>query len=154
MLFLPWLKDVSIIVAGLVAFVTFWTGLVQYIKQGHQARAGQFIQMRRRFLEDQTFRRILNLVAVGDDSITHESIQDRRNLVGFLEEIGLMTNSGLIKPEVARYMFGYYVLLIDDSEPFWEGLNRDSEYWTVFRKFAKTIRAIDPAKARELPLRI
>lgn len=151
---LPWLKDVSIVIAGLVAFVTFWTGLIQYIKQGHQARAGQFIQMRRRFLEDVTFKRLLNMVATADPAVSQESIQDRRNLVGFLEEIGLMTNSGLIKPEVARYMFGYYVLLIDGSPDFWEGLDRDSEYWTVFHKFSRTIKDINSNRANSMPLRI
>jgi uncharacterized membrane protein YiaA len=129
------LKDWSIIIAGAIAFLTLWQGLFQYSRQGHATRASQFIQMRRRFLEDETFKNLLNLIAENSEGLRTTSIQDRRNLVGFLEEVALMVNSGLLKAEVAHYMFGYYVLAIDDCEPFWDGLDRNSEYWTVFRNF-------------------
>ena len=48
-------------------------------------------------------------------------IQDRRNFVGFLEEVAVMVNSGLIKKEVAHYMFGCYVLLTDRCDELWDG---------------------------------
>lgn len=136
------LKDWSIIAAGIVALITLWTGLIQYFRQARQARANQFIQMRRRFLEDPAFREILSMVGSGDPAVAQTSIQDRRNLVGFLEEVGLMTNSGLIRPSIAHYMFGYYVGLIDESDAFWEGLDRDSEYWQVFREFAAKMKSL------------
>jgi hypothetical protein len=135
------IKDWSIIVAGAIAFITLWQGLFQYARQGHATRASQFIQMRRRFLEDETFKELLNLIAERSPEITSRSIQDRRNLVGFLEEVALMVNSGLLKADVAHYMFGYYALLIDGCQPFWEGLDRDSEYWTVFRGFVHKMKS-------------
>lgn len=134
------LKDISIIVAGVIAFLTLWHGLIQYARQGHATRASQFVQMRRRFLEDATFKEILNRIAENDPSVAEMPIQDRRNLVGFLEEVALLVNSNLIKPDVAHYMFGYYVLLIDENEHFWTGLQKDSEYWTVFRSLASKMR--------------
>ena len=140
------LKDFSIIVAGAIAFITLWQGLFQYTRQNHAARANQFIQMRRRFLEEKSFQEILTLIHEKCDSITAKSIQDRRNLVGYFEEVALMVNSGLIRPEVAHYMFGYYVLLIDDCEPFWLGLDRQGDYWAVFRAFALKMRSMSVAE--------
>ena len=136
---LSFVKDVSIIIAGLVTLITFMTGVVQYVRQGRQMRASQFIEMRRRFLEESSFRGILNLLATDDVKLKETPIQERRNLVGFLEEVALMVNSGILKPEVAHYMFGYYVLLVDGSENFWHGLNKDSEYWSLFHAFARTM---------------
>lgn len=148
-------KDFSIIVGGAIAFITLWQGLFQYGRQNHAARANQFIQMRRRFLEEKSFQELLTLIHDNCTDISKKPIQDRRNLVGFLEEIALMMNSGLIRPEVAHYMFGYYVLLIDDCQPFWEGLDRQGDYWAVFRAFAARMRTMSVAKdAREGKIKI
>jgi len=140
---IPVLKDISVIVAGMIAFITLWQGLFQYSRQGHATRASQFIQMRRRFLEDEVFKNLLNLIATNSPDIATSSIQDRRNLVGFIEEVALMMNSGLLKPEVAHYMFGYYALLISDCEPFWTDLDKNSQYWAVFHGFVKSMQSFD-----------
>lgn len=133
-------KDVSIIVAGVIAFITLWTGMIQYGRQRHAERANQFIEMRRRFLENPGFRELLTLIAKGSEEVKDKPSQDRRNLVGFLEEVALLMNSGLIKKDVVHYMFGQAAIAIDSCEPFWEGLDKDSEYWTVFRGFVKEMR--------------
>jgi hypothetical protein len=39
--------------------------------------------------------------------------------LGFFEEVALMMNSGLIRKEVAHYMFGYYAIHCWDSKNFW-----------------------------------
>jgi hypothetical protein len=140
------IKDFSIIVGGAIAFITLWQGLFQYTRQNHAARANQFIQMRRRFLEEKSFQEILTLIHENCDDISTKSIQDRRNLVGYFEEVALMVNSGLIRPEVAHYMFGYYVVLIDDCEKFWEGLDRQGDYWAVFRAFVGKMRTMSVAE--------
>lgn len=136
-------KDVAIIFGGVIALTTFFSGIFEYIRQGHQHRASNFVQMRRRFLEDPLFRDILNLLATDSVALKNTPIQDRRNFVGFLEEVALMVNSGLIRKEVAHYMFGYYVLLTDKCENFWDGLDRDSQYWSVFRQLAKQMKAMN-----------
>lgn len=142
---LGYVKDLSIVLAGLVAVVTFVSGAWQYARQGRDSRVEHFVTMRRRFLEDPVFRGLLNQLATGDPSVAHAPVQDRRNFVGFLEEVALMVNSRLVRPDVAHYMFGYYVGLVDSSDAFWEGLERDSAYWTVFRRFAADLRGRDTA---------
>lgn len=143
-------KDLSIIFAGVVALVTFVVASLEYARQTNTSRATHFVDMRRRFLETQLFREISGLLAKDDSRLTEISVQDRRNYVGFLEEVALMTNSKIIRPEVAHYMFGYYVLLADRSSHFWEGLDRQSIYWSVFRSFAKQMSAFESAPAKNL----
>lgn len=133
---LDYWKNWAIIAAGVVALTTFLTGVLEYVRQGHQHRAQNFVQMRRRFLETPEYRRILDQLAIDSPTLKEESVQEKRNFVGFLEEVALMVNSRLIKREVAHYMFGYYVVLTSKSENFWHGLDRESQYWTVFREFA------------------
>jgi hypothetical protein len=144
-------KDIAIIFGGVLALTTFLSGMLEYIRQGHQHRASHFLQMRRRFLEDPLFRDILNLLASDPASLNRTPIQDRRNFVGFLEEVAVMVNSGLIRKEVAHYMFGYYVLLTDRCESFWDGLDRESQYWSVYRRFAKDMGALSLVKTESPP---
>lgn len=138
-------KDISIVVAGIVGFVGLVSGTFEYRRQRRHIRAQHFIDLRRRFLENERFREILDLLASDDPALASQSIQDRRNLVGFLEEVAIMVDSRLIRMDVAHYMFGYYVHLVADSEHFWEGLQPDSEYWTLFRQFVKELYAFKPA---------
>lgn len=145
-------KDVSIVVAGIVAFIGLLSGAIEYRRRGRQERAQHFLDSRRRFLEDPSFRHILNLLATDDAGLSAIPIQERRNLVGFLEEVALMVDSKLIRLEVAHYMYGYYVLLVANSKHFWVGLDPDSQYWAVFRQFANKLRnaAKLPAEKSEL----
>lgn len=145
------IKDWSIIAAGAIALTTFWSGMVQYSRQNHAKRAEQFVQMRRRFLEDPLFREILNYLATDDERLCQVSIQDRRNFIGFLEEVALMVNSRMIRPQIARYMFGYYVSLADQSRHIWHNLDKESEYWTVFRDYARQLNKQAGTKAASLP---
>lgn len=133
---LTFIKDVSIVLAGVVALVTFIFGALQFAMQARQTRAAQLVEMRRRFLEDKNFREILNLVAANSPQLSTVPIQERRNLVGFLEEIALLMNSKMIRNEVAFVMFGHYTIQISQCVAFWEGLDRESVYWTVFRNFS------------------
>ncbi|MBC8066645.1 MAG: hypothetical protein H7Y17_17575 [Chlorobia bacterium] len=143
---LDYWKNWAIIVAGVVGFTTFMTAILEYVRQGRQHRAQNFVQMRRRFLETPQYRKILDLLAVDDPNLEAESVQEKRNFIGFLEEVALMVNSKLIRREVAHYMFGYYVLLAAKSEHFWAGLDKDSQYWTVFRQFAEEMKSLSESK--------
>jgi hypothetical protein len=149
---IAFIKDLSIILAGAVALITFVTGTYQYLRQNRYTRVQHFVDMRRRFLENPTFRELLELLAKDDPKLNQMPVQDRRNLVGFFEEVALLMNSGILQPQVTRYMFGYYVRLIDSSLHFWEGLDKGSVYWTVFRDLARQLEAlkVEPRDAREL----
>ena len=149
MVSLDYVKDLAIILAGLVALTTFLTGVSEYFRQSHLRRAEQFVQLRRRFLETELFRQILNLLPTDDPKLAEVPLQDRRNFLGFLEEVALLTNSGLIRREVSNYMFGHYVLLADKSAYLWDGLDKPSRYWTLFRNFAESNRSLEASRMPE-----
>jgi hypothetical protein len=147
------IKDLSIIIAGIVALSTFASGVLEFARQGRQRRAENLVNMRRRFLETPQYREILDMLQGNDPGIAECSIQERRNFVGFLEEIALMVNSRLIKLEVAQYMFGYYVLLVARNDLFWKGLRHGDVYWTLFDQFAKQIEALETHPQPNLAMR-
>jgi hypothetical protein len=136
-------KDIAIIVAGIIALTTFFTGVLEYARQGSQNRAQNFVQMRRRFMENETFRDVCTMLMTDDPRLRDVPLQDKRNFGGFIEEVALMVNARQIRMETAHYMFGYYVILCWKSENFWEGLDRESIYWTLFRDFAEQMRALE-----------
>jgi hypothetical protein len=140
-------KDYALVVGGIAALTTFLTGLAEYARQANLRRGEAFIAMRRRFLEDPLFRDILNLLDSDDPRLADLPVQDRRNFVGFLEEVALMSRSRMIRPEVAHYMFGRYVNLADASQHLWKGLYKEDRYWTLFRRYAAENRALEQSSA-------
>ena len=49
-------KDVATIAGVVIALVTLAKGVYEYVRQGAQKRAEQFIEMRKRLKENDTFR--------------------------------------------------------------------------------------------------
>lgn len=133
-------KDFAIILAGFIALITFLHGALEYSRQGAQLRTQQFVQMRRRFMEEASFREMCTLLITDDQKLRDLPVQDKRNFGGFFEEIALLMNSGVLKKEVVHYMFGYYAILCWESENFWFGIERDSIYWTLFHEFAEQMK--------------
>lgn len=140
-------KDISIVLAGVVGLTTFLSGVVEYARQANLRRGEAFIAMRRRFLEDPLFREILNLLDHDAPRLAEFPLQDRRNFVGFLEEVAILCESRMIPKEIAHYMFGRYVSLADASEHLWHGLHKDDRYWTLFRRYAAQNRAMEGQSA-------
>lgn len=136
---LTWIKDVSIVLAGIVALITLVSTAVEARRRNRQHRAETFVLMRRRFLESPEFQQILMLLHDDSPELAALPVQVRRNFAGFMEEVALMTNSKLLSPVVASYMFGRYVVLTERSRHFWEGMDKDERYWSLFRSFASQI---------------
>lgn len=144
---LTFIKDVSIIVAGAVTLIGLFASGWEYRKKNRADRADHFVQLRRRFLDDPDFRRILDHLASDSPELAEIPKQERRNFLGFLEEVGLMVSSHLVRPDVAWCMFGRYVELASKSRHLWNDLDPDSGYWTVFRQTVKLMEA-EGAKRR------
>jgi hypothetical protein len=132
-------KDISIIVAGVVALIGLFSGMAEYVRRGRQERTQHFLDLRRRFLENDRFRTMLDLLAVDSPDLARVPRQDRRNLVGFLEEVALLVDAKMLDADVAHYMFGYYVRLAAKSKHLWTDMDPDSTYWRVFREFAASM---------------
>lgn len=139
---LEWLKSVAIIAGSLVALFTFGTAVLEYVRQGRQTRAQQFIQLHRRFRENHKFARLIDLLEGDDPQLAAEPLADRREFLAFFEELAIMVNSRLIRVELAHYVFGYYVGLCGRSRHLWAGLNREDTFWTLFNDFEVHLRGM------------
>lgn len=136
-------KDIATIIGVLVALFTFIKGIYEYAKQGAQKRAEQFIEMRKRFKENETFRELASLLESDDPELKSVPYKEKRDYLGFFEEIALMVNSRLIGVDVAHYMFGYYAIICWRSKNFWSDINRESPYWVLFKQFVAKMTKIE-----------
>ena len=135
------LKDFSIIIGGLITIIAFFNALLEYRRQGAQKRVEHFTLLRRRLKENLIFKEICALMLANDPRLADVNAQDKRDFIGLLEEVALMTNSGLIRPELAHYMFGFYTVKCLDSKDFWANLTLDETYWSLFHDFAREMKA-------------
>ena len=130
------LKDFAIIVGGLVTIFAFINGTLEYRRQGTQKRVEHFTMLRRRLKENPVFKEICSLLFAEDPLLAEFDAQAKRDFIGLLEEVALQVNSGLIRPELAHYMFGYYTVKCLESKHFWANLTLDEVYWNLFQDFA------------------
>lgn len=146
--------QVSARAAGLVAVIglaTLIRSVREYILQGTQKRAEAFLNTRKVLADNPRSIEILALAQDNDPVLIDPqkvTYQEKFELLGYFEEVAFMVNSGLIKPRIAWYMFGYYVLSIDRSENFWCNIERSDIYWSVFNSFAKRMMQFEVKEAR------
>lgn len=137
------LKDIAIILGTILALFTFVNGILEYGRQGRQKRADQFVLIRRRLKENETFKHLTDMALRNDPALAQTLTADRRDLLGLFEEVALMMNSGLIRKEVAHYMFGSYVIACYECDYFWVDLDRNNFYWKLFNSFAQQMQVIE-----------
>ena len=138
------------VLGALVALGTLIKALMEYTQQGRQKRAEHFFELRRKLKENKEFSVIAGLLdeasLIGGQSaearaeLRELSFQIKRDYLGLFEEVAIAMNSGLIKPQVAHYMFGYYALLCWQSDDFWVNVNKLSDYWSLFHDFCDRMR--------------
>ena len=125
------------IVGAVIALLTLAKGVLELSRQGAQKRAEFFLEMRRRLKSNPEFLNILLLVEHDDHALSELPYAQRRDFLGFYEEVYTLMNTGLIPKKVVHYMFGYYALKCLRSNNFWlgmekGGLGKHSPYWSLF----------------------
>ena len=129
-------KDIATIIGAVVAGATLIKVFLEYSFQGKQKRAEHFFNLRKKLKDNLTYKNICSLVDVDSIELDGVPYDDKRDFLGLFEEIAIMAKSGLIRQEIAFYMFGYYAIKCWESEHFWSSVNRESKYWKVFKEFA------------------
>lgn len=136
-------KDFATVVAAGIALLTLVKGVIEYVHQGAQKRSELFTSMRIRFKDDSKFKEICDLLEGDDSALELIPFKDKRDFLGFFEEVALLLNSGLLRPTVAHYMFGYYALRCSGSVHFWTTVNRQSPYWALFNDFVEQMKVVE-----------
>jgi hypothetical protein len=129
--------------AGLVTLATFVKAIFEYKLQGRQKRAELFDKFRTILKTKSEMVKISSLLEQDDKTLTNIPLIDRYYFLGFYEQIAIAMNSKLIKKDVVHYMFGYFALRCWYSQNFWKGINRDSYYWSVFKKFVDIMQELE-----------
>jgi hypothetical protein len=112
-------KDVATVIGAVLALLTLGKGVFEYTTKNTLDRFSKFQEMRKRLKDNAEFREILNLAETNNPALKDVSFAVKRDLVGFFEEIALMVYSGILRKEVAQYMFGYYAIRLYDADNFW-----------------------------------
>lgn len=139
---LSFIKDISIIIGGVVTLFMFINGLLEYRMQGKQRRVDHFVMLRRRLKENHLFNEICLFLDNDDVRLSELSPQNKRDFLGLIEEVALLLNSRLINKELAYYMFGYYAVACMTSKNFWQNfkVEHNRKYWELFFDFAEKAR--------------
>ncbi|HEY3128876.1 MAG TPA: hypothetical protein VGL91_05420 [Acidobacteriota bacterium] len=136
-------KDVAIIAGTAAAALTFVKAVIEYTKQNAQNRAQHYTRLRGEFKKDGRFGCLFEKLEDDAPELATLSFEKKQDLIGFYEDIALAVNSRLLKKEVAHFMFAYYALRCWESKNFWQGINRDSHYWTLFRYFIQEMQSVE-----------
>lgn len=137
------IKTIATVGTAIIAAVTIIKGYAEYKLTGVQKRVELFEKYRQKLKENETLKNIIELLEQKSADIRNVPRTDRYFYLGFYEEIALLVNSGILKPEIAHYMFAYYAKLCWTNDNFWHDINRESIYWRVFREFVDNMNKLE-----------
>lgn len=138
-------KGWAVIIGTSVAAVGLFRGLYEYHKQNAQKRAESYLKLREKFKESTRFKGLFELLENDDPKLANISYEIKQDLLGFYEDIAMFTNSGLLKKDVAHYMFSYHAIKCANSKHFWatKELEKESPYWALFWQFVEQMKQED-----------
>ena len=139
------IKTIAISGTSIVAIFTLIKGYSEYRLSVKQKRSELYETYRKKLKENVTIRSVVDALE-NDNGIAQIPRIDKYMFLGFYEDIALLMNTGLIKPEIAHYMFGYYAMRCWENDVFWEEINRKSHYWRVFREFVEKMKNLEDRK--------
>jgi len=137
------IKTIAISGTALVAIVTMIKGYYDYRLSIKQKRIELFEKLGTKLETDKTLKKIIDYLETENPELRNMSRFDRYKFLRFYEDINLIMNSGLMKPEIAHYMFSYYAIKCYNSEVFWHDINRNAIYWQAFNDFVSKMKEIE-----------
>jgi hypothetical protein len=146
-------KDVVVILGGLVALLTLVKGVREYSLNGTMKRAEYFAALYRQLHDIVVLGKICRLLDEESKELATVPYSEKFQFLAFFENVALMVNSGLLKRDLAQYMFAYYGIRCYESQAFWINMNRDSPYWMLFVSFAQAMKS-DEAMLGKAPGRL
>jgi hypothetical protein len=137
------IKAIVELVTATVALLALLKGLAEYIGQNALKRFEKYQDMNHKFCENAKIQRICDLLDSDRARLREMPFAEKKDFLGFYEDLALMCNSGLMNFKVAYYMFGYYIIRSRASDDFLQDVNIDGFYWSLFDCFAKKMKSFE-----------
>lgn len=141
-------------ITAIIAIITIIKGYFEYKLQNKQKRMEFYEKYRKQLKEEERFKRIITGLDTDSEDLKNIPRIDKYYFLGFYEDIAILIKNNLIKPNIAHYMFGYYAIRCLDSKNFWNDINRQSIYWSLFNEFAEEMKRREENKKAYLNLKI
>ena len=133
-----WMRLIITIVTIVIAIITIIKGYQEYKRSLKQKRVELFVRYREKLRNNAILKNILELLAANNiEGIQKLSKSDKYFFIGFYEEVALMVNSKIMRPEIAHYMFAHYAKMCLKNEEFWLDINKEGAHWRVFHEFVE-----------------
>lgn len=100
--------------------------------------------MSKRFDDNAIVQKVIKLLE-HDDSQGLEGLEqsEKSTFVCFIDDVAVMQNSGLIRPELAAYTFGLYAKDCLQADSFWtNGLDQTDPFCTGFVELLRELTNI------------
>ena len=137
-------KDLFTVASTIIALSVFIKGVVEFVHSNAIRRYEKFHQMSVRFDDNAEIQKVCELLHGANSAAGPLTKQQKEVFICFLEEIYFMMNSGIMKRDLALYTFGYYGKTALDSEPFWQGLNKNEPFYIHFLEFCRLAKSYQP----------
>jgi hypothetical protein len=107
-------------------------------RDGRLKRFENFQQMQRRYREDPSIQAVFRSIYPdqyrGDtEKQALATTKNKLDFMGFYEELALMVNSGIMRPDAAYYTFGVDAIGFWENERHWH----DDPTWKLFNSFVR-----------------
>lgn len=123
------IKLIATFISIILALFAIFKWLLEFNKKNQLERAKVYLELRQRFKETDNFATIIAYLDSNDEKLNQIDKADKLKFLGFLEEIALMVNSGLLNKKIANQSFGFYIRKAWENQyMWWEGNSKDSEY--------------------------
>lgn len=144
------IKDIIAIGILIVAGISLFFSIREYIKRGKKDRAEFFLELRDRFKGNIKFMNIINLIQDDNDAELQKiNTQDMNDLLGFFEEIYLFSQSGFISQDILYNFFGEYALECSQNKTISNRLELEKPYWIKFSLFCKDYKNWNSSNSKE-----
>jgi hypothetical protein len=134
---------------ALACLATFIKSIWEYKKENSLKRFEKYQAITREWNQNAETQEIIRLLDEKQESLRDYDVKTKQDFIDRYEDVAVMYESGLMRRSIAFYMFGYYAIRCNDSEEFWTGLETNSAYHSLFRRFAKEMKQIDRDIARK-----
>ena len=126
-----------------VGLVTFAKAVVEFRLQNSLKRFEKYQEMNKVYSADPTLTTLRDALRIGGQVLAEFDAIEKYKFMAFYEDIAMMCQSGLMRMEVASYLFGFDARAASNSAEFIANLGnvRTDSNWLLFWSFCDRLNA-------------